>query len=132
MNPFGRIRQRLTNRPDSEHGQAMIRIAMVALILVYEVLFAGRWALPATQLFYVVGLTLLSQALALMIFSWIIWKPQRSHPRRVIGMLADYGLMSMAMSAIGEPMACIYVVVMWVTIGNGLRFGSKYLYLGMV
>ncbi|CAD0351875.1 Sensory/regulatory protein RpfC [Xanthomonas hortorum pv. carotae] len=109
----------------------MIRIAMVALILVYEVLFAGRWALPATQLFYVVGLTLLSQALALMIFSWIIWKPQRSHPRRVIGMLADYGLMSMAMSAIGEPMACIYVVVMWVTIGNGLRFGSKYLYLAV-
>lgn len=104
---------------------------MVALILAYEALFAGRWALPATQLFYVLGLTLISQALALLIFSWIVLKPQRSHPRRVIGMLADYGLMSMAMSALGEPMACIYVVVMWVTIGNGLRFGSRYLYLAV-
>nr|WP_241093581.1 ATP-binding protein [Xanthomonas sp.] len=46
-------------------------------------------------------------------------------------MLADYGLMAMAMSAIGEPMACIYVVVMWVTIGNGLRFGNRYLYLAV-
>ncbi|WP_386344270.1 ATP-binding protein [Xanthomonas campestris] len=126
------VRSRLAQRQDSEHGQALIRIAMVALILTYEVLFASRWALPSTQLFYVVGLTLLSQALALMIFTWIMLKPERSHPRRVIGMLADYGLMSMAMSAIGEPMACIYVVVMWVTIGNGLRFGNRYLYLAVV
>ncbi|WP_349657546.1 ATP-binding protein [Xanthomonas sp. 10-10] len=125
------VRNRLAQRQDSEHGQALIRIAMVALILAYEVLFASRWALPATQLVYVVGLTLLSQALALVIFTWIVLRPQRSHPRRVLGMLADYGLMSMAMSAIGEPMACIYVVVMWVTIGNGLRFGNRYLYLAV-
>ncbi|MBV6845736.1 response regulator [Xanthomonas campestris pv. paulliniae] len=125
------VRSRLALRQDSEHGQALIRIAMVALILVYEVLFAGRWALPATQVFYVISLTLLSQALALVIFVWIVLRPQRSHPRRIVGMLADYGLMSMAMSAIGEPMACIYVVVMWVTVGNGLRFGNRYLYLAV-
>nr|WP_241094014.1 ATP-binding protein [Xanthomonas bonasiae] len=46
-------------------------------------------------------------------------------------MIADYGLMCMAMSAIGEPMACIYVVVMWVTIGNGLRYGNRYLYVAV-
>ncbi len=29
------IRQRLANRPDSEHGQAIVRLAIAVLILIY-------------------------------------------------------------------------------------------------
>lgn len=122
------FRHRLANRTDSEHGQALVRIGMVALILVYELIFARTWDIAPRQQAYVIGLTLLSQAVALVVLTWIVLRPQRSDVRRVIGMIADYGLMCMAMSAIGEPMACIYVVIMWVTIGNGLRFGNRYLY----
>ncbi|KTF37457.1 ATP-binding protein [Xanthomonas translucens] len=125
------LRHRLANRTDSEHGQALVRIAMVALILVYELIFARTWGIPTRQQAYVIGLTLISQAVALVVLTWILLRPQRSDVRRVIGMIADYGLMCMAMSAIGEPMACIYVVVMWVTIGNGLRYGNRYLYVAV-
>lgn len=104
---------------------------MVALILVYELVFARSWGIAPRQQAYVIGLTLISQAVALAVLTWILIRPQRSDVRRVIGMIADYGLMSMAMSAIGEPMACIYVVIMWVTIGNGLRYGNGYLYLAV-
>jgi two-component system sensor histidine kinase RpfC len=125
------FRHRLANRTDSEHGQALVRIAMVALILGYELIFARTWDIAPRQQAYVIGLTLLSQAVALMVLTWILLRPQRSDVRRIVGMIADYGLMCMAMSAIGEPMACIYVVVMWVTIGNGLRFGNRYLYVAV-
>ncbi len=125
------LRHRLANRTDSEHGQALVRIAMVALILVYELIFARTWGIPTRQQAYVIGLTLISQAVALVVLTWILLRPQRSDVRRVIGMIADYGLMGMAMSAIGEPMACIYVIVMWVAIGNGLRYGNRYLYLAV-
>jgi two-component system, sensor histidine kinase RpfC len=125
------FRHRLASRPDSEHGQALVRIAMVALILIYELIFARSWGISSREQAYVIGLTLISQAVSLLVLTWILIRPQRSDVRRIIGMIADYGLMCMAMSAIGEPMACIYVVVMWVTIGNGLRYGNGYLYLAV-
>lgn len=124
-------RLRLLQRKDSEHGQATIRIGMVALILTYELLAASQWRLPQTLFAYLLALTLISQVLAFALLAWIVVRPARSDVRRVIGMLADYGLMCLAMSAVGEPMACIYVVVMWVTIGNGLRYGNQYLYLAV-
>ncbi len=125
------VRQRFAERKDTEHGQAFVRICMVALILAYELSFSQGWDIAPRQRAYVIGLTLISQAVALALMTWIVLRPQRSDVRRIIGMVADYGLMSMAMSAIGEPMACIYVVIMWVTIGNGLRYGNRYLYLAV-
>src|SRR3546814_19915927 len=50
------------------------------------------------------------------------------HLRRAIGMFSDYGLMAAAMIRFGEPLAWVYVILMWVTVGNGLRYGNRYLF----
>ncbi len=47
-------------------------------------------------------------------------------------MLADYGLIAIGMIQMGEPLAWVYAVVMWVTVGNGLRFGPRYLAAAVV
>src|SRR5690606_38719455 len=60
-------------------------------------------------------------------FGWLLASPGRSDVRRAVGMLADYGLMAAGMIRMGEPLAWVYIVVMWVTIGNGLRYGNRYL-----
>ncbi|WP_066097145.1 ATP-binding protein [Xanthomonas massiliensis] len=133
MNPgvwYG-LRDRLRRRADSEHGQAFTRVAMVTTILAYELLSRDHWGAAQRNFDYVVALTVISLCLALALLGWLLWRPQRSDFRRVVGMLADYGLMAMAMSAVGKPMAWIYVVVMWVTIGNGLRYGNRYLMLAV-
>ncbi|MQP77365.1 response regulator [Stenotrophomonas sp. MYb238] len=130
-NAFAWLRQRLRQRGDSEHAQALVRIVMIALILCYVLLSAGRWNLPPAQLRLVVTLILIAQGLSLALMGWLLWKPGRSDLRRILGMVDDYALMSAAMSTIGEPMACIYVVVMWVTVGNGMRFGNRYLMLAV-
>src|SRR5690606_10024034 len=58
----------------------------------------------------------------------IALQPGVSRVRRVIGMVSDYGLMAAAMIRIGEPLAWVYVIIMWVTVGNGLRYGNRWLF----
>jgi two-component system sensor histidine kinase RpfC len=125
------LKRRLAQRPDTEHNQAIVRIAMISLILVY-VLLAGARNHLLDQYQAVLATALTGLGASLLLFGWLLWRPQRSHPRRVLGMLADYGLIAVGMVQMGEPLAWVYVVVMWVTVGNGLRYGNHYLTAAMV
>lgn len=122
---------RLRNRSDSEHGQAIVRLSILLIVLVYMLARdylhqPGTVVDPGTE--SVMTMVMIGFGLGSLILGWIIADPRPSHPRRVLGMLSDYGLMGAAMLAMGEPLAWVYVILMWVTIGNGLRFGSHYLY----
>lgn len=128
MAVLSQLRARLARRADSEHGQALVRITLIALILVYTLICAPRWQVSGRQLQRLFCLIAIGQATALLIFCWIVASPQRSHLRRTLGMLADYGLIGLAMTWMGAPMASLYVVLLWITIGNGLRFGSESLH----
>ncbi|GAB2507797.1 ATP-binding protein [Pseudoxanthomonas sangjuensis] len=122
--PLSWIRNRLSRRQDSEHGQALVRIALISIILAYTLLHSSRGGGSDST-----ALTIVLSGLAngLLIFAWLLWKPAKSNPRRVLGMFADYGLLAAAMVAMGEPLAWGYIVLMWVTVGNGLRYGNRYL-----
>ncbi|WP_238150307.1 ATP-binding protein [Xanthomonas arboricola] len=119
------------NRPDSEHGQAIVRIVLISLILSYVLVPSVRHSLPLHQHTGVLVIVLTGLGLGLALFGWLLWRPDRSDARRILGMLADYGLMAAGMIQMGEPLAWVYVVVMWVTVGNGLRYGNRYLYLAV-
>jgi len=125
------IRRRLSQRPDSEHGQALIRIALILLILGYVLLPGPRAELSAGQYRDVLAIVLGGLTLSLGIFAALLVRPGRSDVRRCLGMVADYGLMAAGMIRMGEPLAWVYIVVMWVTVGNGLRYGNRYLYLAV-
>ena len=121
------LKQRLSRRPDSEHGQALVRIVLILLILSYVLLPSSRAGLDPVQYRDVLAIVLGGLALSLAIFGWLLASPGRSDVRRAVGMLADYGLMAAGMIRMGEPLAWVYIVVMWVTVGNGLRYGNRYL-----
>ncbi|GAB3505778.1 ATP-binding protein [Pseudoxanthomonas daejeonensis] len=125
------FRERLSGRPDSEHGQALVRIVLILLILSYVLLPSSRAGLEPGQYRTVLAIVLTGLTLSLGIFTALLAHPGRSDARRVVGMLADYGLMAAGMIAMGEPLAWVYVVVMWVTVGNGLRYGTRYLYVAV-
>ena len=121
-----RLKQRFSQRPDSEHGQALVRLAVLTVVLVYLLLHGPgdggvaeyRSVLAMVGIGFVVGVG---------IVLGIALRPGVSHLRRGIGMLADYALMAAAMIRLGEPLAWVYVILMWVTVGNGLRYGNRYL-----
>lgn len=129
--PIQWILARLSGRPDSEHGQAIVRLALLFVVLLYLLWsdLSGRTppAFVPVMTMVVVGFTIGAALIAA-----ILVRPARSHPRRVVGMLADYGLMGAAMSVMGGPLAWVYVLIMWVTVGNGLRYGHRYLHAAVV
>ncbi|MCA0392976.1 MAG: response regulator [Proteobacteria bacterium] len=125
---FDRLRKRLSNRPDSEHGQAIVRLAMLIVVYAYLAFaFAGDLQLAGPVAVSVAILTI-DFVLGAAILAWIVARPGVSHPRRVLGMFLDYTLMGTGMVLLGEKLAPMYVILLWVTIGNGLRYGPRYLY----
>ena len=50
-----------------------------------------------------------------------------SPARRVLGALADVATITWYMALFGEPAAPLFLVYVWVTLGNGFRFGPRYL-----
>lgn len=123
------LRSRLRGRADSEHAQVFVRIAITALFSAYlgwEVSDGNRNpALFATWLILIGEL-----AGALGLLGAILASPAPSDIRRWIGMLLDYSAMGGVMYLQGESASPLYAVYLWVTIGNGMRYGPRYLYSG--
>ena len=125
------VRQRLAGRPDSEHGQALVRIAVLSVVLVYLLLHGSEAGSNPADYRDVLLMVATGFAVGLGLVLSIIRQPGVSHVRRAIGMVSDYGLMGAAMIRMGEPLAWVYVIIMWVTVGNGLRYGNRYLFIAV-
>lgn len=120
------IRDRLARRPDSEHYQSAIRIVIAFLIMAY--LWAiGRWEQGPNYLAATWWVLAGEVVLSLALLAAMVLRPGVSHVRRCIGMLGDYASVVLLMLGTGDIGVMFYVVCLWVTIGNGLRYGSKYL-----
>ncbi|MFZ5636928.1 MAG: ATP-binding protein [Pseudomonadota bacterium] len=123
----GMIRARLANRADSEHKQVLVRIVITALFSTYLGWLVGIGG--STRALFVVWLILLGElVVSLLLFAAILHRPGVSHWRRWVGMLSDYAAIGAVMALLGEIASPLYSIYLWVTIGNGLRFGSRYLY----
>ncbi|KAF1717857.1 hybrid sensor histidine kinase/response regulator [Pseudoxanthomonas yeongjuensis] len=121
------LRTRLSNRPDSEHGQALVRLMIFVGVMAYLLLGAALGGVAQDVSQTALAMSSIGVAIGSVLFCWILWAPGKSNVRRIIGMVADYGLMSTAMALMGEPLAWLYVIMMWVTVGNGLRYGNRFL-----
>lgn len=120
------ICSRLSQRPDSEHVQNLIRFLIASLFIIYlSVCWHGETDLNTSRVIWLVLLSDLGVSLALMLA--IVMHPQISHVRRCIGIIADYTSLTVLMLLMGEAGSPLYVLCLWVTIGNGLRYGSVYL-----
>ena len=125
---FGRIRERLVAREDSEHEQSILRSIIISIIFcylfVYGYLYYGGLAQVKTGL--IISGTFLLYSLANLL-AIIIW-PKPSISRRIIGMFVDLFTISLGMSLYGSTLAWLYIVYIWVSTGYGLRYGPRYLY----
>lgn len=124
-------RGRLANRPDTEHGQALVRLAMLVLVVAYlQLVVSGRPDI-AQELRLSQQLLAVEFGVCFLILAWLLARPGVSYPRRVLGMIADYTLMGVGLYLLGDLLAWMYVVILWVTVGNGLRYGPSWLYLAI-
>jgi len=127
---FASLRERLSRRSDSEHGQAIIRIVIASICWLYVFLLDTNGKLTAEQ-YHVHNLALFIFLASVGIFTLIVIWPQASPARRLLGMLFDFGLTSYFMYVMEDKGILFFAVYLWVTIGNGLRYGARYLYTAM-
>ncbi len=117
----------LARHTEVELAQAKMRVVLGAIIAVY--LHAVHLLSPEAQLpagaFYWIYFYLF---VALEIVFWARLSPGTNHPRRVLGIVLDVvgGLYLMVVG--GELTAWLYGGLLWVAMGNGLRYGWRYLF----
>lgn len=127
------VRSRLSNRQDSEHSQAIVRLAIACLIVAYLLLlgmFSGHRIQGNIELMLKVMFAEALIGLGLLVA--IVCRPSVSHFRRWVGIVSDYATLLTLMLIEPKGLAPLYVIVLWVTIGNGLRYGMRYLYSASV
>ena len=111
----------LRQREDSEHIQALIRIGFGLGISTYLYSTVG----PRLDIHIVcIGFEILSFA----IFIDILLRPARSALRRGFGAVVDLGTTTYLMWTNAEVGAPLFGIYLWVTFGNGFRYGLKSLY----
>ena len=128
--PLTRLRARLAARPDTEHEQALVRLAVglvLGLYLLPEILIRRAAGVPEPHIIVWFGFLAASVAL----FAAIVVSPGASHLRRSLAAAIDAGTVTWCMvhfEAVAAPLVLIYL---WSTVGMGFRFGPRQLLLSL-
>lgn len=113
-----------------EREQADIRVAIVLVANAY--LLLGRAfqllspALGSLYIWMFCGALAFSLAIRASIALW----PDASLARRVITLVFDYSILTATIAVGAQFAAPIYAILIWVTVGYGMRFGQWYLLAG--
>ncbi len=120
------LRARLGARADSEHEQAAIRVAIVALLFLYVQFHVSRQPGGSDHpMLVALGGVYLSISAVILIA--IIARPAPSRWRRILAMITDFSVLSGFMHLGDAAAAPFYPVYLWIALGNGFRYGLPYL-----
>jgi two-component system sensor histidine kinase RpfC len=119
---IAKLRARLAARPDTEHEQGILRLVIGALLVLY--LLPHTDAVERGLVLYVGSAQLV---VSLLIFLRIAYTTHVSPARRVFAQFADVATISAYMAICGEWAAPLFLLFLWVTLGSGFRFGTRYL-----
>lgn len=130
---FRFLQKRFSNRDDVEHHQVLIRVAIVSTALIYfnSGYFAENSSNPEYVL-YARWAVAIAFVTTMSIFVSLAIQPGTSHTRRVIGLLHDVTAISVAMFLGEAGAAAVAAIYLWVTLGNGFRYGTAFLYASAV
>jgi signal transduction histidine kinase/CheY-like chemotaxis protein len=131
MFPFVRLQNCFLQRflTDTEFNQSIVRI----LISLCAGLYVGAVRLgqtdsdvgfvPISLLAFSIYYLLVSVAIVIAIYT----RPGHVRVRRLLMIFHDYSGVTVLMTFGGPSALPVYAVIVWITVGNGLRFGARYL-----
>ena len=119
---------RLSGRPDSEVEQSVLRLLIGSIVLIYcfSPLVDGPDTNPET-VFIIRALMVGFVSFSLVNILAILIRPGISPIRRIMAMFVDLGATSYIMSVTGYDGLPLFPIYLWVTMGNGFRYGRPYL-----
>lgn len=121
-----RFVKRVRSRPDTEFQQALIRVVIGLVFLAY---FSSDLAtLDGNTRSTAQSISILFTGIAVLFVALTLLSLNASPPRRIAAMAMDYTTCSFLLTYTGEAGSPLLVVYLWVTLGNGFRYGVAYLY----
>lgn len=115
----------MERQSDTEAEQAWVRIAIATAAWCYIAAMS-----PAALLDANVGLALGALAAAFVNGAAVLLHKRfkfSSTPRRLLSTIVDYCVLGVVSTALGKLSGPLLPVFLWVTLGNGMRFGSRHL-----
>ena len=118
---------RTAHRPELE--QTSLRVLIAGIVMVYLFWYSRRdgavsasesVVLQVSVWFFVFGLALMLRVLS---------TSRPSVPRRYLGMIADNAVTTFCLMQMGEGGAVVIGVYLFITFGNGFRYGRRYLHV---
>ncbi len=105
---------------DQEYEQSIVRLLLGGVVMIYLLCFAAlqSWMIPSFLGFILVSLAI--------IYS-INCVPGDYPWRKIFGQLVDIGSVSILLFFCGKVAVPVAGVYLWVSVGNGCRFGTPYL-----
>jgi signal transduction histidine kinase/CheY-like chemotaxis protein len=118
---------------DAERGQAIIRMVLVPTILVYmTIVFLMRNDLEPSFVFFILMVAFFYVPYSLLLLIDVLRRPGSRLSRRALSILHDYSGIALGMSVGGAYTLPVFAVLLWVTVGYGVRYGSRYLLVASI
>ncbi len=115
---------RIFQKTDKELSQAIARSSVTSLIIIIDLILD----LFTSQTYIV----LMSYALyTLANIAWVYLKPGNYPLRRVLNIVGDAAIIGFVLYHAPKTAIVLYPVLLWVIIGNGIRFGIRYLFIAL-
>ncbi|MES9830964.1 MAG: ATP-binding protein [Candidatus Thiodiazotropha sp. DIVDIV] len=126
VKPWRRFVSQFSKAPDKESEQSLVRLAIALLMCVYTLSIYFFVSVDESKTLFIFAL--IYAVCSLLIIMAIGWRPKRYRLRRLFTMLFDVNMVTVVMWFGGESAAMLYVFYLWVSLGNGFRFGTPSLY----
>ena len=114
--------------PRPELEQAVLRVVIVGIVLVYLLFYVFRDGRIEPAEYEVVAVTTGFFLFGVVVVLLVLASPGMSVARRFVGMIGDNAVTSYFLTQMGEGGAVILGVYLFITFGNGFRFGRFYLH----
>jgi len=134
MTPLGlrarlrRVWDRLKARADSEHEQALIRIAVAFVMYAYLLLIPHEPEDHDRIVFWVTVIFVADLVAAVLILADIIRRPAINPRRRMAAVVVDSLAPTSTMLVGGPGASALYPMLIWIILGHGFRYGRPYLW----
>jgi two-component system, sensor histidine kinase RpfC len=128
---WSRLCRRLKHRPDSEHEQILVRVAIGVAIVAGLGIAAVREP-PPDQIGPLLLIASSYLGAGILLLAHILLDPAKRPLRRYLGMAVDMIALTMVL-LIGQATAAVfYPFYLWITFGMGFRYGRRYLVVSAV
>ena len=123
--------QRLKGRPDTEHEQILVRIA-IGVAIVTGLVIAAAGDPPPPQALALLAIAICYLLGGVLLLAHLLADPPVRPVRRFVGMGLDMLVLTLGLLIGQDTAALFYPFYLWITLGMGFRYGRSYLLVSAV